>query len=268
MKGARPLFATRRVILGLSVLGASFAFADTASSIPQPRYFQGRVGNSKIWFKLAGKGTTGAYFYEKHKLLIKLKVKSPAASKALNLESDDFETFHFKAPAGKELIGTWSGGDKTLPSELHESTRDAYIAALAVQDLKRHAAASCDGLKDVMLDEQPDLNGDGRPERSVACREGCGATGNCPYELYLSFGKDLYFDAGDLSGIGPKKLESSHNGLPDMVAYWKGGCVGMEGTGSILEYDGSEYLPGQTFECDCEAEKQKDRSPHCPGAED
>lgn len=137
-----------------------------------------------------------------------------------------------------------------------------------VTDPKATLRQQCDfapaNADDVRAVELEDVDGDGKQELLLACPDLCGATGNCPYKLYVS-GNGCWRDVGpdDMGGSIISVAKSQHHGLKDIHQYWKGGCVGREGTWAELHFDGTRYRVARTVRCECEDKRPRPRE--CPG---
>jgi len=253
--------------------------ADSKAELPEASYYKGTLGKSTIiWMKLyesldpKNKGVIeGSYYYQKYKMPILLEGKSKDKQTLVLEENGGVGVFNLQSTSKADLSGTWKKFDKKgLEVKLEKTKLNAFLdaTALSSQRLETEYKRTCDSdgkTPSVRLIREPDLNGDSIEELSIACEAACGATGNCPYVFYLSHGKNLFSYAGDASGVGRIAQKEKHYGMPDLNVHWKGGCAGMEGTGTILEFDGSEYRDtGKHYKCDCDAAKQKNRSKYCP----
>jgi len=120
---------------------------------------------------------------------------------------------------------------------------------------------------DLLVDALDDTDGDAVAEVLVATTTLCGATGNCPYAVYLSNGGCPSF-AGTLDGVSLSPREHENHGVRDVETYWKMGCLAMAGVITIYRFDGREYRDIESVECACVWEDQlpaPDRDPRCPG---
>lgn len=100
-----------------------------------------------------------------------------------------------------------------------------------------------------------DLDGDGRAELFLEWPSTMGASGNVAGLLVLS--RDGETCGGGTTEMGFVQLEvldSSHNGLPDLWTFNRGGCAGAEGGAGIYEYDGERYTMVRVDHCPCPTE--------------
>jgi hypothetical protein len=105
----------------------------------------------------------------------------------------------------------------------------------------------CDALEEANIE---DLDGDGVGDRLLAPQMDCGATGNCPYAVYLS-GRGCSRYAGQVGGAAVRATARRHAGVRDISTYAKGGCVGAEGQGATWAFDGKEYRVVDAYGCEC-----------------
>ncbi len=122
------------------------------------------------------------------------------------------------------------------------------------------------GEADLVVEPTADWDGDAMPETLVATSSLCGATGNCPYVVYLSnHGCPSY--AGRVDGVDVAVGAERHHGVLDVETYWKGGCVSTEGSFTLYQYDGREFRVADSVNCECIRPGQPptpDRDPRCP----
>ena len=119
---------------------------------------------------------------------------------------------------------------------------------------------------EIVTQKVDDLDGDGASDTLVALQELCGATGNCTYSVYLSGAGCVHY-AGEVGGVMVGPSDGTHHGVRDLETYWKGGCVAMEGAGSTLAFDGTEYRTVDSYSCDCPTNEPAPRDPRCPSAD-
>jgi len=137
----------------------------------------------------------------------------------------------------------------------------------------RSLGEEIEGSEGLHRDTIDDLDGDGVPETLLACMSHCGATGNCPFFLYLSHRGCARY-GGELAGAMWQVLAETHFGLHDVETWWKGGCAGMEGSFAHYSFDGTIYQDYGGIQCSCplygsdgEVVPDPSRDPSCPSVE-